>query len=30
LRRLKEKTGCKRMSDLIRKFSELKVPLRQE
>jgi DNA-binding CsgD family transcriptional regulator len=30
LRRLKEKTGCKRMSDLIRKFNELKVPLRLE
>ena len=28
LRRLKEKTGGKRMSDLIRKFNELKVPLR--
>jgi DNA-binding CsgD family transcriptional regulator len=28
LRRLKEKTGCKRMSDLIRKFNELQVPLR--
>ncbi|MGH6770384.1 MAG: helix-turn-helix transcriptional regulator [Xanthobacteraceae bacterium] len=28
LRRLKEKTGCKRMSELIRKFNELKVPLR--
>jgi DNA-binding CsgD family transcriptional regulator len=30
LRRLKEKTGGKRMSDLIRKFNELNVPLRQE
>ena len=30
LRRLKEKTGCKRMSELIRKFNELKIPLRPE
>jgi DNA-binding CsgD family transcriptional regulator len=28
LRRLKEKAGCKRMPDLIRKFNELQVPLR--
>lgn len=28
LRRLKEKTGCKRMSELTRKFNDLQVPLR--
>ena len=28
LRRLKEKTGCKRMSELIHKLNELQVPLR--
>jgi DNA-binding CsgD family transcriptional regulator/PAS domain-containing protein len=30
LRRIKEKTGCKRMSELIRKLNDLQVPLRQE
>ena len=30
LRRIKEKTGCRRMAELIRKFNDLQVPLRLE
>ena len=30
LRRLKEKTGCKRLSELIRKLNDLQAPLRLE
>jgi DNA-binding CsgD family transcriptional regulator len=30
LRRIKEKTGCNRMTELIRKLNDLQVPLRLE